>query len=65
MYPGLPYGFGRRAGRKLNRRIQQILRGHYQMYVAYETLQRFVQRRENPRTAESAVKTEPVRSTYR
>ncbi len=52
----------RRQGRSY-RRIQQILREHCQMDVAYETLRRFVQRRENPRTAEPAVETEPVRST--
>jgi len=43
----------RRQGRSY-RRIQRILHEHCKMDVAYETLRRFVQRRENPRTAESA-----------
>jgi hypothetical protein len=43
----------RQQGRSY-RRIQRILREHCQMDVAYETLRRFVQRRENPSTAESA-----------
>ena len=38
------------------------MREHCQPDVAYETLRRFVQRRENPPTAEPAVETEPVRS---
>jgi hypothetical protein len=41
----------RRQGRSY-RRIQRILREHCQMDVAYETLRRFVQRRERPRSAE-------------
>jgi len=41
----------RRQGRSY-RRIQQILREHCQMDVAYETLRRFVQRRETSRSAE-------------
>ena len=41
----------RQQGRSY-RRIQQILREHCQLDVAYETLRRFVQRRENPRSAE-------------
>jgi hypothetical protein len=48
----------RRQGRSY-RRIQRILREHCQMEVAYETLRRFVQRRQKPRTAEPAVETEP------
>jgi len=53
----------RRQGRSY-RRIQRILREHCQLDVAYETLRRFVQRRENPRTAEPAgVETETVQST--
>ena len=39
----------RRQGRSY-RRIQRILREHCQMEVAYETLRRFVQRREQSRT---------------
>jgi hypothetical protein len=41
----------RQQGRSY-RRIQQILREHCQMDVAYETLRRFVQRRETSRSAE-------------
>ena len=52
----------RRQGRSY-RRIQRILHEHCQLDVAYETLRRFVQRRENPRTAEPAVETETVPST--
>jgi hypothetical protein len=53
----------RRQGRSY-RRIQQILREHCHLDVAYETLRRFVQRRENPRTAESAaVETAAVESS--
>ena len=48
----------RRQGRSY-RRIQRILHEHCKMDVAYETLRRFVQRRENPRSAEP----EPVAST--
>ena len=48
----------RQQGRSY-RRIQQILREHCHMDVAYETLRRFVQRRENPRAAEP----EPVAAT--
>ena len=48
----------RRQGRSY-RRIQRILHEHCKMDVAYETLRRFVQRRESPRTAEP----EPVAAT--
>jgi hypothetical protein len=48
----------RQQGRSY-RRIQQILREHCQMDVAYETLRRFVQRRETSRSAEP----EPVAAT--
>jgi hypothetical protein len=48
----------RQQGRSY-RRIQRILREHCHMDVAYETLRRFVQRRENPRAAEP----EPVAAT--
>ena len=48
----------RRQGRSY-RRIQRILHEHCKMDVAYETLRRFVQRRENPRAAEP----EPVAAT--
>jgi len=48
----------RRQGRSY-RRIQQILREHCQLNVAYETLRRFVLRRENPRSAEP----EPLAAT--
>ena len=48
----------RQQGRSY-RRIQRILREHCQMEVAYETLRRFVQRRERPRSAEP----EPVAAT--
>ena len=41
----------RRQGRSY-RRIQQLLREKCQVDVAYETLRRFVQRRERPRSAE-------------
>lgn len=41
----------RRQGRSY-RRIQEILLEQCQIEVAYETLRRFVQRRERPRTAE-------------
>ncbi len=48
----------RQQGRSY-RRIQRILREHCQMDVAYETLRRFVQRRETSRPAEP----EPVAAT--
>ena len=48
----------RRQGRSY-RRIQQILREHCQLDVAYETLRRFVQTRESPRSPEP----EPVAAT--
>jgi hypothetical protein len=48
----------RRQGRSY-RRIQRILHEHCKMDVAYETLRRFVQRRENPRSTEP----EPVAAT--
>ena len=48
----------RQQGRSY-RRIQQILREHCQLDVAYETLRRFVQRRERTRSAEP----EPVAAT--
>ena len=41
----------RQQGRSY-RRIQQLLREKCQVDVAYETLRRFVQRRERPRSAE-------------
>ncbi len=41
----------RRQGRSY-RRIQRILHEHCRMDVAYETLRRFVQRRENQPSAE-------------
>ena len=48
----------RQQGRSY-RRIQRILREHCHMDVAYETLRRFVQRRENSRSTEP----EPVAAT--
>jgi hypothetical protein len=47
----------RRQGRSY-RRIQEILREQCQIEVAYETLRRFVQRRQRPRAAEQ--EPEPV-----
>jgi hypothetical protein len=49
----------RRQGRSY-RRIQEILLEQCQLVVAYETLRRFVQRRERPRTAQP--EDEPVAS---
>jgi len=50
----------RRQGRSY-RRIQEILREQCQIEVAYETLRKFVQRRQRPRTAEAEL--EPVAVT--
>jgi hypothetical protein len=50
----------RRQGRSY-RRIQEILREQCQVEVAYETLRKFVQRRQRPRTAEQ--EPEPVAVT--
>jgi len=47
----------RRQGRSY-RRIQEILREQCQIDVAYETLRRFVQRRQRPRASEQ--ESEPV-----
>jgi hypothetical protein len=51
----------RQQGRSY-RRIQQLLREKCQVDVAYETLRRFVQRRQRPDWPEYAVETETVPS---
>ena len=51
----------RQQGRSY-RRIQQLLREHCKVDVAYETLRRFVQRRERPDWPEPAMENETVPS---